>query len=79
MGCSSLVWVSSLVWISLGDLWGLWNLKGIAGVQQRTLGLLVDKIDVTNQRGRYLAIYTDYSDVFGYVSKFGASFLAECL
>ena len=61
MGCSSLTLVS------LVDLCGLWNLKGISGFQQRSLGLLVDEFDVTNRRGQYLAVFIDYSNVFGCV------------
>ena len=49
MVCSSLMWISEMLWVSLGDLWGLWNLKGISGVRQRTLGLLVDTLDATNR------------------------------
>ena len=55
--------------VSLGDLWGLWKWKGIAGVQQRTPGLLGDKFYVINRTDQYVAIHTDCSDVFEYVSK----------
>ena len=59
MGCSSVGWSSSLLWVCLGDFWGLWKWKGIAGVQRRTPRLLVEKFDATNRTGQYLVIHTD--------------------